>query len=108
MCLRIDFQIFLIFQKSINILNCIESAVVKTMTSKECCKIDAVVSIDAKGQIVLPKDLRERAKLKPNDKLALIGFEHDGDICCIVMVRADALGSTVKKALGPMLKDALE
>jgi len=108
LCLRIDFQIFLIFQKSINILNCIESAVVKTMTSKECCKIDAVVSIDAKGQIVLPKDLRERAKLKPNDKLALIGFEHDGDICCIVMVRADALGSTVKKALGPMLKDALE
>ena len=108
MCLRIDFQIFLIFQKSINILNCIESAVVKTMTSKECCKIDAVVSIDAKGQIVLPKDLRERAKLKPNDKLALIGFERDGDICCIVMVKADALGSTVKKVLGPILKDALE
>ena len=108
MCLRINFQIFPIFQKSINILNCIESAVVKTMTSKECCKIDAVVSIDAKGQIVLPKDLRERAKLKPSDKLALIGFERDGDICCIVMVKADALGSTVKKALGPILKDALE
>ncbi len=41
---------------------------------KECCKIDAVVTVDAKGQIVLPKDLRERAKLKPNDKLAIMGL----------------------------------
>ena len=39
------------------------------MTTKECCRIDAVVSVDAKGQIVLPKDLREKANIKPNDKL---------------------------------------
>ncbi|UCF45265.1 MAG: AbrB/MazE/SpoVT family DNA-binding domain-containing protein [Candidatus Bathyarchaeota archaeon] len=79
------------------------------MKGKGCCKIDAVVSIDAKGQIVLPKDLRERAKLKPNNKLALIGFERDDDgVCCIVMIKADALGSTVKKMLGPILKEALE
>ncbi len=78
------------------------------MENKECCKIDAIVSMDAKGQIVLPKDLRERACLKPNEKLALIGFERDGDLCCILMVKADTLGSTVKKALGPMLKGALE
>jgi antitoxin PrlF len=78
------------------------------MTNRECCKIDAVVSIDAKGQIVLPKDLRERAKLEPNDKLALIGFERDGGLCCILMVKAEVLGSTVKKALGPILKGALE
>jgi AbrB family looped-hinge helix DNA binding protein len=76
--------------------------------NRECCKIDAVVSIDAKGQIVLPKDLRERAKLKPNDKLALIGFERNGGLCCIMIVKADALGGTVKKMLGPILKDALE
>jgi AbrB family looped-hinge helix DNA binding protein len=78
------------------------------MTSnRECCKIDAVVTMDTKGQIVLPKDLRERAKLKPNDKLAVIGFERDGDICCIVMVKADALGGTVKNMLGPIFKEAL-
>jgi len=77
-------------------------------SNRECCKIDAVVSVDAKGQIVLPKDLRERAELKPNDKLALISFERDGGLCCILMVKAEALGSTVKKALGPILKGALE
>jgi len=77
------------------------------ISHRECCKIDAVVTVDAKGQIVLPKNLRERAKLKPNDKLAVIGFERDGDVCCIVMVKADALGDTVKNMLGPIFKEAL-
>lgn len=70
-----------------------------------CCKVYAVVTIDSKGQIVLPKDVREKAKLKPNDKLAVIGCERNGEICCIMMVRADDLGSTVKTMLGPMLKE---
>ena len=77
-------------------------------TNKECCKIDAVVTIDAKGQIVLPKDLRERANLKPNDKLAVIVFERDGEVCCFTMMKAEMLGSPVKKMLGPVLKEALE
>jgi antitoxin PrlF len=78
------------------------------MANRECCKIDAVVTVDAKGQVVLPKDLRERAQLKPNDKLAIIGVERGGNICCIVMMKADALGSTVKNMLGPIFKEALK
>ena len=79
-----------------------------SMSRKECCKIDAVVTLDAKGQIVLPKDLREKAKLKPNDKLAIMGLERDGCVCCFIMVKADALGSTVKNMLGPIFKEAFE
>jgi antitoxin PrlF len=78
------------------------------MAGKECCKIDAIVSIDSKGQIVLPKDLREKAKISSNDKLALVGFERDGEICCIVMLKADALGSSVKNVLGPVFENALK
>jgi len=70
-----------------------------------CCKVDAVVTVDSKGQIVLPKDLREKAKLKPNDKLAVIECERNGEIYCIMMVRADDLGNTLKTMLGPMLKE---
>ena len=70
-----------------------------------CCKVHAVVTIDSKGQIVLPKYVREKAKLKPDDKLAVIGCERNGEICCIMMVRADDLGNTVKTMLGPMLKE---
>jgi AbrB family looped-hinge helix DNA binding protein len=80
----------------------------KECCNKECCKIDAVVSVDAKGQIVLPKDLREKAKIKPSDKLALIGFERDGEVCCIVMMKADALESTVKNMLGPVFKSVFQ
>lgn len=77
------------------------------MTSRECCKIDAVVTVDAKGQIVLPKDLREKAKLAPNDKLAVIGCERDGEICCFVIIKVEALGGQVKNLLVPILKDFL-
>ncbi|MEM3356693.1 MAG: HgcAB-associated protein [Candidatus Bathyarchaeia archaeon] len=73
-----------------------------------CCKVDAVVTVDAKGQIVLPKDLREKAKLKPNDKLVVIGCERKGEICCIMMVKAENLEGTVKNALGPVLKEIFQ
>jgi AbrB family looped-hinge helix DNA binding protein len=73
-----------------------------------CCKIDAIASVDSKGQIVLPKDIREKMRLKPNDKLALVGFERDNEICCVVMIKAEKLENTVSKMLGPMLKDVLK
>jgi antitoxin PrlF len=76
--------------------------------NRECCKIDAVVTVDAKGQIVLPKDLRERANIKPNDKLAIIGVERNGYTCCLVMMKTDILGSTVKGMLGPILTEAFD
>ncbi len=78
------------------------------MTSRECCKIDAVVTVDAKGQLVLPKDLREKAKLKPNDKLAVIACERNGNICCFVLLKAETLGDPVKKLLKPILREIIE
>jgi antitoxin PrlF len=76
--------------------------------SKECCKIDAVVTVDSKGQIVLPKNLREKAQINPNDKLAVIGFERDNQVCCIIMLKIDALESTVKDMLEPIFKNVFQ
>lgn len=70
----------------------------------DTCRIDAIITIDAKGQIVLPKDLREKANIKPNDKLALVACEKNGEVCCITMVKAEKLVGAVTKALGPLLK----
>lgn len=70
-----------------------------------CCKVNAVVTIDSKGQIVLPKELREKANLKPNDKLAVVGCEEDGEMCCIMMVKTDRLADSIKESLGPVLKE---
>jgi len=57
---------------------------------------------------VLPKDVREKAKMRPNDKLAVVSYERDGEICCIIMIKAEKLGDAVGKVLGPMLKDAFK
>jgi antitoxin PrlF len=64
------------------------------------CKVDSVVTLDSKGHMVLSKDLRERAGLKPNDKIALITFKKEGSICCILMIKAEKLCDPVSKALG--------
>ena len=71
---------------------------------EDTCRIDAVISMDAKGQIVLPKDLREKANFKPNDKIAVVACEKSGEVCCIMMVKAERLTGAVSKTLGPMLK----
>lgn len=60
--------------------------------------------MDAKGQFVLPKDLREKADIKPNDKIALVACEKDGEVCCIMFVKADRLVGAVTKTLGPLIK----
>ena len=70
----------------------------------DTCRIDAVITMDAKGQIVLPKDLREKANIKPNEKLAVVACEKEGEVCCIMLVKADRLVGAVTKALGPLLK----
>ncbi len=70
----------------------------------DICRIDAIVSMDTKGQIVLPKDLREKANIKPNEKLALVACEKNGEVCCITMLKAERLVGAVSKTLGPLLK----
>ena len=77
------------------------------LENKECCKIEAVVTMDSKGQIVLPKDLRERARLNSGDKLAIVALERENAVCCFVMVKTEALGGTVKDMLGTLFENAV-
>ena len=68
------------------------------------CRIDAIITIDVKGQIVLPKDLREKVNFKPNDKIAVVACEKQGEVCCIMMIKAERLAGAVTKTLSPLLK----
>ena len=45
--------------------------------TKSCCRLESLLTIDERGQMVLPKDLRDRAKIKPGDKLALVTWEKE-------------------------------
>lgn len=73
-------------------------------TEKDCCKIESLLTVDERGQMVLPKELRERANIRPGDKLALISWKKDGEVCCLTLIKADALADRVKEFLGPVLK----
>lgn len=57
---------------------------------------------------MLPKDLRERAGMKPGDKLALVSHERDGEVCCISLIKVDLLNEMVKGVLGPVMKDIIQ
>ena len=71
------------------------------------CKVESVVSIDDRGQMVLPKDIRDRAKISAGDKLAVISWERDGEVCCISLIKAKDFTDMVKGILGPMMKEII-
>jgi len=70
-----------------------------------CCKVEAIISIDERGQMVLPKELREKANIRAGDKLAVTSWEKDGKVCCIILTKADELADMVRTTLGPVMKD---
>ena len=83
--------------------------------SKNCClptgqgtRVEALVSVDERGQMVLPKEIREKANIRPGDKLALTCWEKDGKVCCISLIKAEELTGMVRSLLGPLMKDMLQ
>ncbi|HIJ77499.1 MAG TPA: AbrB/MazE/SpoVT family DNA-binding domain-containing protein [Deltaproteobacteria bacterium] len=73
-------------------------------TKDTCCKVESIITVDERGQMVLPKELRDKAKIRAGDKLALISWHKDGEVCCFTLIKADALAERVKEFLGPVLK----
>ncbi len=73
--------------------------------SSSCCKVESLVSIDERGQMVLPKDLREKANIKPGDKLAVVSWGKDAATCCFTLIKADSLAGGIRDILEPMMED---
>ncbi len=70
-----------------------------------CCNLVSLVSVDERGQLVLPKELRDKMELKGGDKLAIMTCEKEGKVCCITMVKADELADSIKKKFGPLITE---
>ena len=73
--------------------------------SEACCKVDAIVTVDERGQILLPKDTREKAEIHAGDKLALMAWEKDNKVCCFMLIKADELSGMARDVLGPLAKE---
>ncbi len=72
-----------------------------------CCKVEALVGVDERGQMVLPKEVREAAGIRAGDKLALILWRKGGNVCCMTLVKADELTDMVRGRLGPLMRDII-
>ena len=77
-------------------------------TKRACCRIESVVSVDERGQMVLPKEVREKAGIKPGDKLAVVSMDKEDKVCCLSLFKVDEFASMLKDFLGPVMKDVLE
>jgi AbrB family looped-hinge helix DNA binding protein len=71
-----------------------------------CC-VEAIVSVDERGQMVLPKELRTRAGIQPGDKLAAVSWEKNGKLFCIMLLPVEQLAEPVRSVVGPMMKEVL-
>lgn len=72
-----------------------------------CCQVEALVSIDERGQMVLPKDIREKLGIRAGDKLAITSWAQDGRIVCLSVTRAEDLTEMIKAAIGPVMRSAV-
>ena len=78
------------------------------LTDRKCCRVDALITIDGRGQIVLPKDVREKVGVKAGDKFVVVSYESEGKACCIFLIKADDFGESLRGMLGPMMKEILQ
>ena len=84
-----------------------KSSGMKKAKNLSCCKVESITSVDERGQMVLPKEIRERAKIRPGDKLVLISWEKEGQVCCISLIKSEDFEKMVKGFLSPLMKDLI-
>jgi antitoxin PrlF len=71
-----------------------------------CTKVESIVSVDERGQMVLPKEIRDKASIQAGDKLAVVSWEKDGKVCCISLIKVENLSGMVSEFLDPMMKES--
>jgi antitoxin PrlF len=64
--------------------------------------------VDARGQVVLPKELRSAAGIRAGDKLAVVTMKSGGTVCCLSLIKVESLAGTVKSILGPVARELVQ
>lgn len=77
----------------------------RTCGSDACCQVEAVLSVDERGQMVLPKALRTKLGIEAGDKLAAITMERGDEACCITLMKVDDISGMVREFLGPVVTE---
>lgn len=77
------------------------------MDDMDCCSIEAIVTCDERGQIVLPKEVRQKMAIEAGDKLtlSLLGGKKP---CCMMLMKAKNLESAVTNIIKVIVKKGEE
>ncbi|HTY91190.1 MAG TPA: HgcAB-associated protein [Methanocella sp.] len=70
-------------------------------------RVEAVISVDERGQMVLPKEVREKVGIKAGDKLVVISRKDGDTICCISLIKTDYFMRVLSDKLGPVMNELL-
>ena len=76
--------------------------------NQPCCKVESVISIDERGQMVLPKDIREKANIRSGDKLAVVSWGQESGVACLALIKVEDLNKMVQQMLGPIFKETFK
>ena len=81
--------------------------------SRKCCtpqhdaavshQIEAIITIDERGQMVLPKETRAKAGIRAGDKLALVGWRKGERVCCLSLIKAEEMTEMVGELLNSLM-----
>ncbi|OPY31728.1 MAG: SpoVT / AbrB like domain protein [Methanomassiliicoccales archaeon PtaU1.Bin124] len=62
------------------------------MPESKCCsspmdyKIESIVTVDERGQMVLPKNIRQKLGINAGDRLAVAIGVREGKVCCLQLI----------------------
>ncbi|MCE5296299.1 MAG: AbrB/MazE/SpoVT family DNA-binding domain-containing protein [Euryarchaeota archaeon] len=62
------------------------------MEEERCCSpmnysVEGIATIDDRGQMVIPKHVRQAAGIEPGDRLAIAIGKRDGRVCCLQLIK---------------------
>ena len=69
--------------------------------------LEAIVSCDDRGQLVLPKDIRKKLEIAAGEKLALMQLSGEGERF-LAIVKAESLGDAIKGYMSPVVKGLIK
>lgn len=76
-------------------------------SAARCLRLEAVATIDRKGQVVIPKHLRDESRIKPRDKLIIMVYESKEGVCCIVLLKAEELAEIATRMITSVFDEAV-
>lgn len=79
-----------------------------TRSKAGTCKIEALVSIDERGQMVIPKEIRDLMGVQAGDKMACVVWEKEGKACCITLIPVVELASGITSFINSVMGSSKE